>query len=171
MASKEKKEKDYKNILFGYLSTPAFGFRNSYGGFSVAVYEDYRLIHKTYIFDCIDKTETAYKISESSVTTIKMIINKYQKDIDAFDTYLDNGSFDGVGNFFIFNGKRIITWNIKYIEENELKKINPDYYEEYLPVIKQENKILLLFFKIVEILEREGIKLNLHEVNFDERND
>lgn len=160
-----------KDILFGYFCVPSCGwFGEDDGGFSIAIYEDSRLIHKTYIFDCIDKTETEYKISKNSIDAIKILIRKYQNDIDTFDENLDNGSCDGEGNFFIFNGKRIITWNIEYIDENELKIINPDHYEEYLPVVRQENKLLLLFFKIIEVLEKDGIELNLYEVNFNECN-
>lgn len=66
------------------------------------------------------------------------------------------------------NGKRIITWNIDYCDEDELKKANLDYYREYLPVIKQQNKMIIIFAKISEILEKQGIDLKIYEVNFSE---
>ena len=165
MASKEKD--DYRDILFGYSCIPSCGWvGKDDGGFSVKVYADGRMVHKTYIFDCIVKTETEYKISKDSFAAIEMLMEKYQTDIDAFDEHLDNGSCDGAGNFFILNGKQIITWNIDYTDEDELKKNNPSYYEKYLSVVKQENEILVLFSKVAEILKSNGVDLKLYKVNF-----
>ncbi len=164
-----KKKKDYCNILFGYMCIPSYGcFVKDNGGFSIAVYEDVRLIHKTYIFDGIENTKTEYKISIDSFVDIKMILEKHQADINMFDKCLDNGSCDGTCNFFIFNGKRFITWNISYIDEEELKKNNLDYYKKYKSVVSQENKMLLIFDEIAEIFESQGVNLKIYEVNFSE---
>lgn len=153
---------DHRDVLFGYSNVPACGEEEKDdGGFSVAVYESGRLIYKTYIFDQIDKTEAEYKISDSSVSAIKALMKKHQKAIGAFDTHLDNGSRDGSGNFFVFNGLQIITWNIQYT--NPLFLI---FCKEYLPVARQENRILLLFFAVAKILKNDGIDLNLDEVRF-----
>lgn len=167
MASNE--EGNYRDVLFGYWCVPSYGyFGKGDGGFSVKVYADGRIVHNTYIFSRIVKTETEYKISKDSVAAIETLMEEYQTDIDSFDEHLDNGSCDGMGNFFIFNGKQIITWNIDlgYADEDELKKNNPSYYEKYLPVVKQENGILLLFSKITKILKKNGVNLNLYKVKF-----
>jgi hypothetical protein len=156
------KKNDPQNILFGYSNVPAYGqVGEDDGGFSVAVYEDGRLTYKTYLFDEIDRTEVEYKISDGSASAIKALMKKHQKAIDTFDCHLDNGSCDGSGNFFIFNGKQVITWNICYT--------NPLFFifcKEYLPVAKQENRILSLFFAVTKILKNDGINLNLNRVNF-----
>ena len=165
----EKKDKDYSGIIFGYMDTPSYGcFGEDDGGFSVSIYPDGRLIYKTYIFDEIEKTKTEIRLLDGIVDEIKAVLEENQNDIDGFDYHIDNCSCDGDGNFFIFNGKRIITWNIDYCDEDELKKINPDYYKEYLPVVKQQNKMIIIFAKISEILEKQGIDLKIYEVNFSE---
>ncbi|WP_455191150.1 hypothetical protein [Eubacterium ramulus] len=45
---------------------------------------------------------------------------------------------------------------------------NPECYHEYLSVMQQENTMLFIFYEIIEILEKVGIKLNLHEVEIPE---
>lgn len=44
----------------------------------------------------------------------------------------------------------------------------PEYFEAYLPVIKQQNLIIEIFAKVSEILETQGIDLRIYEVNFSE---
>ena len=165
MVSEETK--NCSDILFGYFNGPACGFFGmDDGGFSVDVYESGKVIYKTYIFDQTVKTETEYKISKDAVIAIRSLMEKYQTNIDSFDDNIDNGSCDGSANFFIFGGKRIITWNIEYYDENELKKKNPSYYKGYLSAIRQENQILLIFNAVTEILKSSGINLDLSKVRF-----
>lgn len=154
--------KDSGDILFGYSNVPACGdYEEEDGGFSIAVYEDGTVIHKTYLFPEITKTETAYKVTEGSVNAIKTLLKKRQKIIQAFSSHLDNGTYDGEGNYFIFNGKEVITWNIQYT--------NPLFFllrGKDLPVAKQENRLLALFFTVAKILRRDGIDLALDQVSF-----
>ena len=156
-------------ILFGYMNTPSYGcFGEDDGGFSIDIYPDGKLIYKTYIFDMIEKTKRELKLDFESIENIVTVLSTYEKDIATFDEHIDNGSCDGNGNFFIFNGKRIITWNIEYFDEDEIKKLNPKYYEEYLPMIKQQNLMIEIFARVSEILKKQGINLRIYEVNFNE---
>lgn len=156
------KKNEHRDILFGYSNVPACGREGKDdGGFSVAVYKDGRLIYKTYIYDQKDRTETEYKLSAGSVSAIKALMKKHQRAIDTFDSYLYNGSCDGYGNFFIFNGKQVITWNISY--RNPLFLI---FCMGCFSVARQENKILSLFFTVTEILKNDGISINLNGVAF-----
>lgn len=165
------KRKNYSEISFGYMNSPSYGwFGEDDGGFSIAIYPDGKLVYKTYIFNEIEKTKKEFKIDSKSVESILKVLDTYEQDITAFDDHIDNGSCDGNENFFIFNGKRIITWNIKYSDEDEIKKLNPEYYEAYLPVIKQQNLIIEIFARVSEILETQGIDLRIYEVNFSEDN-
>ena len=75
---------------------------------------------------------------------------------------------DGCEYIFIFNGKKIITRNIQYLDEDEMKEFDPEYYKEYLPVIKQQNMIIEIFAMVSVFLETQGIDLLLNEVNFNE---
>ena len=160
--------KNHKDILFGYFNGPSCGFFGmDDGGFSVDVYENGKVIYKTYIFAQTVKTETEYKISKDAVAAIRSLMEDHQTDIDSFDENIDNGSCDGSGNFFIFNGKEIITWNIDHSDEDELKQNNLSYYNRYLSAIRQENKILLIFDKAVKILKSSGINLSLENVSFN----
>jgi len=164
-----EEKNDYKDILFGYLHTPWWGRHGkSDGGFSVDVYRDGRVIHRTYLFYQVVRTEAEYKISKDSVIAIEALLKECQTAIDALDERPFNWSFGGSGSFFIFNGKQIITWSIRYYDEAELKKNNPSYYEEFRSVVRQENAILLLFSMITKILKRDGVNLSLYEVDFQQ---
>ncbi len=160
-------KKDCEKILFGYKLAPSYGrFGKDDGGFSIAIYPDGKAIYKTYIFADIDKSQKLYSLSNNAIEKIKVIWDGYKTEIDNFQEHTNNGSCDGDGNFFIFNGKQITTWNIEFADENELKTNNPNYYFEYLSVIKQENMMLLIFSKIIEILETQGIYLTLYSIKF-----
>ena len=49
-----------------------------------------------------------------------------------------------------------------------MKEFDPEYYKEYLPVIKQQNMIIEIFAMVSVFLETQGIDLLLNEVNFNE---
>lgn len=165
----ENKESKYKDILFGYQTCPSYGHPGGYGGFSIDVYPDGRLVHKTYIFSSIakEKEKAEYKISEESVEAIKKILEEHKSDISSLDKDLNNNScYDGASEKFIFSGKQITTWEIEYHDEEEIMQRNPKYYNEYLPVLRQENLILLIFEMVTEILKTQGVTLKLYEVSF-----
>lgn len=153
-----------ENVLFGYAITPAGPCcLGDDGGFSFEVFEDGSLIYKTYIVDRSDGTEKErkkYKVPAKAVSSIKKLLDESQTDIDSFDEHLDNGSCDGDFYYFNFKGKTVCVLNIEYCDEEEIKKNHPNHYKEYLPVIRQENRILLLFEKIMDILEKYGVPLD-----------
>lgn len=160
-------KKDYSNIMFGYMNAPSYGcFGRSDGGFSVEIYSDGTLIHKMYIFSRKEKTNTMLTLPLNAIEEILSVLDENRTDIVNFEEHIDNGSLDGSSNEFIFYGKCIITWNIEYCDEEELMERNPQYYRDYLQVIRQQNKMLFIFEKICEILEKNGIKLNLYQVNY-----
>lgn len=164
-----EEKKDYSEILFGYLLTPSYGFFGmSDGGFSMAIYQDGRLVHKTYIFDQREKTREEYLLPDEVIEQIKAVMKEYASEIADFEEHISNGFLDGDGNFFVFGGKHVISWNIELNDEEEVRKKNPEYYREYLSVMQQENTMLFIFYEIIEILEKIGIKLNLHEVEIPE---
>ncbi len=153
-----------EDILFGYFDLPACGmYEEDDGGFSVVVYQDGRLIHKTYIFCEIDQTAAEYKVSERSLLKIKALMEKYRTTIDSFDNRLHNDSVDGEENTFIFDGKQIITWNIAYTHPILLVLCRE---KRYFLALKQENKILSLFSAVKKILKSDGIDLELDKVEF-----
>ena len=53
-------------------------------------------------------------------------------------------------------------------DEDEMKEFDPEYYKEYLPVIKQQNMIVEIFAMVSVFLETQGIDLLFYEVNFNE---
>ena len=147
-------------ILFGYSYLPLYGRSGDDGGFSIVVYRDGRLIHKTYIFSEIDNTTTEYQISEDSIFAIKALMQQERETIGTFDNC--RNSCDGSENSFIFDGKQIIIWNIDYTNPSLLASCE----EKSRLILKQHNKILSLFFKVTKILQNDGIDLDIHEVNF-----
>ena len=162
------KENNYSDILFGYMNTPFFGEDGDDGGFSIAIYPDGKLIYKTYLFGEIEETRREFKLNLETVKDISKGFSFYKQEINELDDEIDNDSLDGCENIFIFNGKKIITRNIQYLDEDEMKEFDPEYYKEYLPVIKQQNMIIEIFAMVSVLLEIQGIDLLLHEVNFNE---
>ena len=176
--SLSKKDNNCEHVVFGYFSMVSMGWDDrDYGDFSIEIYPSGKLIYKTYLFSGIEKSKTEYSISIHSVQAIKAVIEKYQADIDSFDQQLRNGTDDGTGDYFIFEGKKLITWNIQHTSkflimlEEVRRKVDPNYPDypngEWLAALKQENKILSIFSKIVQILKEEAIFLRLGEVKFD----
>lgn len=164
---KVMEDNKFEKVLFGYSYTSAYGRRGGdYGEFSIEITSSGNLVYRKYRFGEIEIAKKNFYLSKEALNKIKAIILNYQSDIDSFETHLDNGSCDGNGNFFIFNEKEYITWNISYSDENKVKERNPKYYEKYLPVIRQENMMLIIFGKISEVLEREGFFLTLRRFRY-----
>ena len=164
--------RNIEKILFGYYNCPSCGyFGVDDGGFSIDIFPDGKLNYTTYIFDKKEKTRQEYMLSVKTIDKIKKVLDENKAVIESFDEHTDNGSCDGNGHFFVFYGKEFITWNIEYHDEDELRKSNQPYYNEYINVIRQENKMIIIFSKITEILEDEGMYLNLHTVSFNQYND
>lgn len=156
-----------ENILFGYSCTPSYGcFGMDDGGFSVEIHSDGSLWHKTYIFDMKEKTKSEHAISEKTIKKINEILNKNSAVIKNFFEHISNGSLDGSCNRFVFLGKEIISWNVDRCDEEEVKERNPQYYNKYISVIKQENLMLDIFEQIVAVLKTEGIDLKIYSVSF-----
>lgn len=171
-----KRRKYYRDIMFGYMHSPEFNFVGEDGGFSIAIYPDGRFIHKTYITDFIDdfeKTKKEIMLSEELVREISIVLHEYENEIAGFRRNLDNGSEkeNGNGYYFVFNGKRVFTWNIEYRDEEQLKKEKPEHYRNDLSVIRQENVMINIFQKISQLLRRAGIDLNLSSVCYSEKED
>ena len=60
------------NVIFGYAFTPNEGcYGVDDGGFSVELYEDGAFVHKTYVFDFLEKTRKEYAITSDIVEKIK----------------------------------------------------------------------------------------------------
>ena len=106
-------------------------------------------------------------LSMKTITAIQKVLEENKIVIESFDRHTDNGSCDGEANCFVFAGKEFITWNIEYCDEDELRKSNPEYYNDYFSVIRQENAMITIFVKIAEILQEEDVELNLSEVKFN----
>lgn len=165
-----KEERDYSEIIFGYMCIPAYGFfGESDGGFSIVLYPDGKLIYKTYIFEQIEKDKKEVFISKETVERIKAVLCAHQSDIDGFREHTYNGSFDGEENLFIFSGKEFTTWNITYRGEDEREANNPGYYKKYMSVFEQQNRMLDIFTKITEILATQGILLNINKIIFHKK--
>jgi hypothetical protein len=166
MRDVKKRKNKYKDVLFGYCNEPTYGLKGEFVGHSFIIYNNGIGLYTTYITGIGKDKEEIFEISQEAVKKIESILNQYKNDIDTLETNLYNGSCDGSFNVFIFNGKKIETLNINYVDEEKVKRDNPKYYEGYKDVILQENKIMDIFTEICEILEEEKIKLNLHEVEF-----
>lgn len=132
----EKEKKGCNDIVFDYMCVPSFRFfGKSDDGFSVALYSDGKLVYKAYIFDEREKDREEMNMSIETVERIKAVLSEYESEINGFQEHVNNGPLDGEGNFFVFSGKKFITWNITYNDETELKDRNPGYYRKYMTVV------------------------------------
>ncbi len=155
------------NILFGYSCTPSYGFyAEDDGGFSVEIDINGVVTYKTYFFDFIEQTRSTIKLSPNTIKRIRNILENHAETIENLNNQLNNGSYDGLCNRFIFSGKEIISWNIQFIHIWLAIIVNPDYYKKYVNEIKQENTVLYIFKLITKVLKHEGIKLTLDKAVF-----
>lgn len=165
---REARLKEIEKILFGYMQLPSYGeMAEDDGGFSIDVYEDGKVVYKTYIFDNIEKTMEVFYVSKEIISSIKKILEDNAQQIENLERNIDNGSCDGDMNEFIFKGKRVVVFNIEYSNEEFVKNQNINYYNKYLKEIRQQNFILDIFKRIQKVLNDGGIKLNLYNVLFD----
>ncbi len=154
-----------KGLLFGYSYFPACGeIGDVDGGFSIEILNDRKVIYKTYMYNGKEKSISKYKVSKKTIESIEKIIALYQAEINAIEEHIDNGTCDGYGNKFVFREKEILTWNIEWHDETELKKKNPQYYNKYISIIQQENILLLIFARIRKVLIKQGIFLTIEKV-------
>lgn len=155
-----------EDILFGYYMTPSWGyFGKSDGGFSVEIYANRQIIYKTYIFDRREKTRDDFLLSEAAINKIKKLYKDNQNEIINLDEFYDNNVLDGVGYFFTFCEKKIITWDIYCVDE---KNHNMQYKDtDYLDKIQKQKFILYMFKNIVKILKAEGFYLDLHKFKYN----
>lgn len=160
--------KRQKHILFGYSCTPSCGFYGKDdGGFSIEVDTSGILVYKTYLFDFIEQTKRTIVLSSNTTNRIKNILKNNIKTIENFNKQLNNDSYDGSCNRFIFSGKEIISWNIQFTNIWFiwlLAIINLDYYKKHVNNIKQKNAVLHIFKLIANVLESEGIRLTLDKI-------
>lgn len=157
--------KEPEHILFAYSCTPSCGFsKEDDGGFSVEINSNDILVYKTYLFDCIEQTRITMKLSPLTKKEIERILERNAKAIENLSSRLDNGSDDGCSNRFIFSGKEIVSWNIKFTNERLLAVIAPAYYQKYINSIRQENTVLHIFKLVSKNLKHEGVKLTLDNV-------
>ena len=154
-----------KSVIFGYAFTANEGcFGVDDGGFSVELHEDGTFIHKTYVFDFIEKTRKEYVLTDETVEKIKRSLFEIITDLENFPNHIDNGSCDGSCSTFAILGKEITDDNISYTDIDEIKVENPRYYDEYKNVIEQESLLLYLFCSVSKLLENECIELYLDSI-------
>lgn len=155
------------DILFGYFTGPSYGCTGDAGGFSIHLKQDGTVIYKTYILPSTPITETRYHIASNAVQEICNILTVFEDTISMLPEHIDNGSCDGSENQFIFNGKKVVDWNIPTCEEiREIEENNPDYLKLYSETIYFENEIMRLFTQIADVFMKKKIKLTLHDVQF-----
>lgn len=174
----EKEQDNYKDIVFGCFKDIMFGYffvptipllplfdKNGnlndnwdVGCFSIALYEDGRLVHTTYLLSFIKKKVTQYKISINTVKAIKALIEERQEDIDSFDQNLWNSMYDERKDTFIFNGKKIATWNIG-ITEQPIELDKREETEEEEEEWEREKEIYPHIYKYRQYMKKYGTKV------------
>lgn len=164
----EKDNQEYSNIIFGYLTMSAeYWPELELAGDSISVDKDGIFSYSQYYYNINEKITTTYQIPIQIVNKLQHMIDSYAEYIKFFDRNIDNGSDDGEQTSFIFNGTKIIDWNISYNNIPLLIRfINPEYYKEYLNVIQQENMILKIFKKACKILKLAKINICMDLDNF-----
>ena len=154
-----------KEVLFGYKYFPSYiEAEDEDDGFSILILNDGKVVCKRYICNGKVRSISKYKVSKKTIDHIEKIITAYSEEINTFDEHIDNGSFDGYGNKFLFYDKEILTWNIEYCDEKKVQSKNPQYYNKYERVIRQENTLLLIFDQIRKALRRQGVFLKTDNI-------
>ena len=154
-----------KEVIFGYECFPAcIEAEGEDDGFSFLILYDGENICKRYKCNGKVKSISKYKVSKKVIDRIEKTITAYNVEINTLDEDIDNGSYDGCGNKFVFYDKEILTWNIEYHDEKKVQRKNPQYYNKYEKSMRQENTLLLIFDQIRKALRRQGIFLKTYNI-------
>lgn len=78
--------------------------------------------------------------------------------------HIDNHSCDGVGNFFVFDGRRVTDWNI---EDYEGQVSEDDMNYENVAML--ETAVINIFREIAKVLQEEGIVMKLEKISDNNR--
>ncbi|MDE5768435.1 MAG: hypothetical protein K2H82_03540 [Oscillospiraceae bacterium] len=162
-------ERNLAGIVFGYAYFNAgFAGIGTYDGFSIVLFDTGVVEVREYICPEILIDERLYSVPQSCILEIQQQYQKYHNEIQTmYAPY--NGSCDGELNCFYFGNHWIDVLNIDYTDEKSIERIrevNPDpaEFEEILAIVREENKIMKLFFSICEILRKYAIILDLYSV-------
>lgn len=160
--------------IFSYTEFSAFGNIEDYDGFRIDIMNNATIYYKTINIDEKVKCIKKYRTSNLSVKQIQNLISKNKKIFKFYDD-LDNGTLDGTGHKFSFfsnkKKKEIVAWNIELSKEINLIYLillfpicifNKDIREVYQN-IKQQKFLLKVFYKISDILKKDGYVLELYK--------
>ena len=161
-------ERKLDGIVFGYADFNAGDaeFGVDYGGFSIVLFDNGIVEVREYLFSEILVEERCYSVPQSCISEIQQEYQKYYHDIQT--AYApDNGSCDGSISYFYFGNGWIDALNIEYHDKKTIERIHEvhsDDFDEWMPIIQEENKIMKIFFSICEILKRYDVILNEYSV-------
>ncbi len=149
-------------VIFSYrLGNAACCQYGQYEGFKVKINYDGNLQYTEYVIPNIEVKSKVYKLKRETVDEILNVIE--ESDIENIPLNLDNGSWDGDLNEFLFYKNeqeyKITSWNIidqEYSSE-KLNSIEEKYKNNYI----YECKVSEILHKIEKILLTEKYKLNL----------
>ncbi len=146
-------EQENPDILFRVKSSPACNFLGGSGGDSLTVWKDGTVEYQRYILWAEVPIDMAVVSPNSEVAgKIREFLNRRKEIIEKIPENLDNGTLDGSHDTYIFDKKHISAWTIQRIDPEEIRKVNPHYYEEYRENIIFENQVLDLTDEILGIL-------------------
>ena len=149
-------------VLFEYKGTPAFGFFGKYGGYSVTIYDDGDVVRREYIF-AKENPSVEEKIAyvPEIVKELEAVLNQYKENLKLIPDELNNGTLDGSHDCFQFGTKRISAWTINRTDLEEIRKMNPYYYESYKENMLAENFVLDIYNEIVNVIKKYGFDFGL----------
>lgn len=148
-------------VLFSYDTFPAFGTPDDDRGYKLIIFRDGKLL--VLVREAFQQMHQYEKnLPEKRMHQLQEIMNKYQWFIKKMPEHIDNHSCDGVGNFFVFDGRRVTDWNIEDYE-GQVSEDNMNYEN----VAMLETVVINIFRKIAKVLQEEGIVMRLEEIIID----
>ncbi len=152
------------NIVFEYKCLAAWGYEGMDSGYDVTLRENGELTVSKYRMG-LQAPEMTRTITQDKTLAddVKAVIDEMRDELLTFPSTIDNQSCDGSEELFRFGEKCISGYNLMMESLEEIKEANPDGYEYYKDIAIMENRLLSLYDRVAEIINRHdtGISMRL----------
>ena len=129
---------------------------------SICVYSNGDVIRRDYVIrDETPKKEVVLATFPELAKSIQIIIQNSSAELATIPDELYNGTLDGDHNLFRFGEKTISAWTIQRSDIEEIRRINPGYYNQYKDNMKYENLVLDIYDKIAIEINKHNVGIHL----------
>ena len=147
------------DILFELKILALYGACGEYGGYGVTLRMGGELSFSEYMTGKdIPASIRVIAVDLRMAEEVSEIMDSLKDEIRDIPRKLNNGLCDGTEDIFRFGRKRICAWNITMTDTEEAREGNPRYLGSYYENMVWENRVLSVYDRIAEAINRHNDK-------------